>query len=245
MDPSQAPTYTPAPNPENCEVLPKHVDYTINRLANSHTIKAPYEHIVIHDVFHPELYACMLAHLPKPGANYGGTISKGLRTYFKVMDRAMGGYAVPKAFTRSQAKFLLPTFDTFWRQFSGAFSGTEFRNKWLDLFKSTLQIRFPQLQQDTHANRFYYRMDMARDGLNYFINPHTDSVAKVIKLKIKLKMIDTSAYFGFPRLVLNLKPHSPPRLGSSLLYASMFFGTQSERHVSLGLPLPFFRLPEH
>eukprot|EP00242_Pyramimonas_sp_CCMP2087_P012748 CAMPEP_0198199794 /NCGR_PEP_ID=MMETSP1445-20131203/2955_1 /TAXON_ID=36898 /ORGANISM="Pyramimonas sp., Strain CCMP2087" /LENGTH=314 /DNA_ID=CAMNT_0043869693 /DNA_START=334 /DNA_END=1278 /DNA_ORIENTATION=- len=182
MDPSQAPTYTPAPDPGNCEVLPKHVDYTINRLANSHTIKAPYEHIVIHDVFHPELYACMLAHLPKPGANYGGTISKGLRNYFKVMDRAMGGYAVPKAFTRSQAKFLLPTFDTFWRQFSGAFSGTEFRNKWLDLFKSTLQIRFPQLQQDTHANRFYYRMDMARDGLNYFINPHTDSVAKVVTI---------------------------------------------------------------
>uniref|UniRef100_A0A7S0NAV4 Prolyl 4-hydroxylase alpha subunit Fe(2+) 2OG dioxygenase domain-containing protein n=1 Tax=Pyramimonas obovata TaxID=1411642 RepID=A0A7S0NAV4_9CHLO len=182
VNPAQAPIIKPAANPETCQVLPHHVDYTVNRLANSVTIKAPFEHTVIHDVFHPELYACMLAHLPKAGANYGGTISKGLRNYFKVMDRAMGGYAVPKPFMRSQAKYLLPTFESFWRQFSGAFSGTEFRDKWLDLFKSTLSMRFPQLKKDTEANRFYYRMDMARDGLNYFINPHTDSVAKVVTI---------------------------------------------------------------
>jgi hypothetical protein len=67
----------PATDLRRCEdLIPIHKAYTLRRLADSNTSFDPFEHITVHDIFHPEVYACMLAHLPKPGANYGGTISK-------------------------------------------------------------------------------------------------------------------------------------------------------------------------
>eukprot|EP00238_Polyblepharides_amylifera_P015086 CAMPEP_0196583924 /NCGR_PEP_ID=MMETSP1081-20130531/45222_1 /TAXON_ID=36882 /ORGANISM="Pyramimonas amylifera, Strain CCMP720" /LENGTH=270 /DNA_ID=CAMNT_0041904963 /DNA_START=411 /DNA_END=1223 /DNA_ORIENTATION=+ len=151
------------------------------KLNSSVTAKSPYEHIVIHDIFHPDLYTCMLAHLPAKGAHYGFTQSKGIRNYIRLSE-GNGKLAIPKQFLKSQVKFLPATFQPFWAQFAKLFTSDDIRNLWLSLFSSTLKLRFPDLNKQIKGNHFHYRMDMTRDGKDYFINPHTDSVAKVVTI---------------------------------------------------------------
>lgn len=79
----------------------------------------------------------------------------------------------------SQKAMLAPTFQTFWTEFTRHFAGIKIRDAWINLFRATLSKRFPNLKKSIVAEKFFYRLDMSRDGKNYFISPHTDAVAKV------------------------------------------------------------------
>mmetsp|Transcript_12897 Transcript_12897/g.24538 ORF Transcript_12897/g.24538 Transcript_12897/m.24538 type:complete len:409 (-) Transcript_12897:226-1452(-) len=175
-------TVAPELDLQECtHILPQHVEFTMHRLHSAVTSKNPYEHIVVHDIFHPHVYSCILAHLPKPGANYGGTLSKGLRNYFPLSE-GNGKLLIPKNFMDSQKAMLAPTFQTFWTEFTRHFAGIKIRDAWINLFRATLSKRFPNLKKSIVAEKFFYRLDMSRDGKNYFISPHTDAVAKVITI---------------------------------------------------------------
>jgi hypothetical protein len=103
---------------------------------------------------------------------------QGLRSYVHLSD-GNGKCILPSAFLKSQKKYLQPTFQAFWHAFSKHFAGIDMRDAWIAKFHATLGRRFPDVLKAVKDHKMYYRLDLSRDGINYFINPHTDSVAKV------------------------------------------------------------------
>ncbi|KAK3232664.1 hypothetical protein CYMTET_56993 [Cymbomonas tetramitiformis] len=161
---------------------PAYVAHTKDRIEKALTNRVPYEHVAIFDIFHPEYYPCLLRHLPLMGANYGGTISKGLRHYVRLLDG--NGNAIDRGFARGQARHLpIPSsnFTKFWSDFARAFGSTEIRDAWLNLFNATMNNRFYGKKAGFRKSTFS-RLDLSRDGKNYEIKPHTDSVVKVVTM---------------------------------------------------------------
>lgn len=108
-------TVAPELDLQECtHILPQHVEFTMHRLHSAVTSKNPYEHIVVHDIFHPHVYSCILAHLPKPGANYGGTLSK-VGPWIVGRRRDRGGVRVGTAGRWMRAEWRNAT-DEFWNR---------------------------------------------------------------------------------------------------------------------------------
>ena len=103
---------------------------------------------------------------------------QGLRSYVHLSD-GNGKCILPTVFLKGQKKYLQPTFQAFWHAFSKHFAGIDMRDAWIAKFHATLGRRFPDVLKAVKDHNMYYRLDLSRDGINYFINPHTDSVAKV------------------------------------------------------------------
>ncbi|KAK3288077.1 hypothetical protein CYMTET_4431 [Cymbomonas tetramitiformis] len=162
-------------------MYPAYPSHTLNRIQQAATTLSPYEHVVIYDIFHPEYYPCILKHLPLQGANYGGTISKGLRHYVRLKDAY--GNTISPAFGKTQAKHLSTSpskFTKFWREFGDTFGSDQMRDAWVRLFHATMKLRFTGKRGRTMLNATFGRLDLSRDGKDYFISPHTDTVMKVI-----------------------------------------------------------------
>ncbi|KAK3234863.1 hypothetical protein CYMTET_54905 [Cymbomonas tetramitiformis] len=186
-------SYDAAIADSQCDMHPAYIAHTKQQILSASTTKAPYEHVAIFDIFHPEYYPCLLKHLPLLGADYGGTISKGLRHYVKLQDS--NGATISAKFGQriERSKHLqVPhqNFTKFWAEFAKAYGSNDMRDAWVKLFTATLDKRFTGKKAGLKTQVFS-RLDLSRDGKNYEIKPHTDSVMKVVTMLYYLP-VDTS-----------------------------------------------------
>ena len=187
---------TASPNPKNdptkvdhlkpigtsCKIQPNHLDYTANKIANATMKNDPYQHVYISEIFHKDVYRCMMDHLPTNNKAYG-RLKAGVERYMITLlsnKRSMPGK------TSSSGKFvpLLSRdkdrhgFDAdFWGAFAKAFGSERFRDLWLNLFDNTLSLRKADWRSFAGSN-LGFKMELNRDRGGFEIGPHTDSHGK-------------------------------------------------------------------
>mmetsp|Transcript_39365 Transcript_39365/g.66101 ORF Transcript_39365/g.66101 Transcript_39365/m.66101 type:complete len:448 (-) Transcript_39365:44-1387(-) len=185
--------YLPARNPEACRVLKYHRDYTWDRINETKVEQEPYEHLFIKDFYHPEVYACILAHLPKGRFDIGKTApgepsseeSSTTKERRRTIRLSTNKYLVERVKIDARKYAQVPaSFKTFWNEFTKAFSSNRMRHVWMEKFFNTLRMRFTmyELKQDSMNKRFFFQFDLARDIPRYEIEPHTDTAEKVISI---------------------------------------------------------------
>ena len=173
------------------KIKPEWVQHTAQKISRASVVSEPYEHVQIFDVFHPDMYACMLRKLPvsdepyerlKPGVN---RFMISLYEYKKKAKRK-----------KKNNKTIQDGFDAdFWKEFGRIFSGKSFRDRWLALFDRTLTLRNPSWRNYA-ARELAFKVELNRDRDRYEIGPHTDSHGKWVTMLYYLPKDDTHASDG-------------------------------------------------
>ena len=169
------------------KIKPEWVQHTAQKISRASVVSEPYEHVQIFDVFHPDMYACMLRKLPvsdepyerlKPGVN---RFMISLYDYKKKAKRKK----------KKNNKTIQDGFDAdFWKEFGRVFSGKLFRDRWLALFDRTLTLRNPSWRNYA-ARELAFKVELNRDRDRYEIGPHTDSHGKWVTMLYYLPKDDT------------------------------------------------------
>eukprot|EP00241_Pyramimonas_parkeae_P006839 CAMPEP_0114255988 /NCGR_PEP_ID=MMETSP0058-20121206/17886_1 /TAXON_ID=36894 /ORGANISM="Pyramimonas parkeae, CCMP726" /LENGTH=323 /DNA_ID=CAMNT_0001370471 /DNA_START=93 /DNA_END=1064 /DNA_ORIENTATION=- len=166
-----------------CRVLPEHLAHTLHKIRTAKVNYNPYAHLYIHEIFHPDLYRCMLSRLPRTISPYKQLMKNVQRYYIQLREQGVVGpcHSVVEAkagFDKREASFRkIPTNHPgvdvpFWTKWAHDFGSDAIKVTYLNKFADTLQLRVPNATGYTNA--LYFNIMMFRDqgGLN--IGPHTD-----------------------------------------------------------------------
>lgn len=158
------------------------VRWTEEKVRSATVSRAPYEHVEVFDVFHPALYACMLANLP-PTRRY----HKYLTNRFTI---GLFDYKHPDAgtgYTHGSKTDFKPLGDkkgefdsVFWSTFGRTFASPHFAELWARLFARTLEQRSPAWASLLEEGLAFKMVN--RDEGGYFIGPHTDATEKWVSV---------------------------------------------------------------
>ena len=166
------------------KIKPEWVQHTAQKISRASVVSEPYEHVQIFDVFHPDMYACMLRKLPVSDEPYE-RLKPGVNRFMISL------YDYKKKAKRKKNKTIQDGFDAdFWKEFGRVFSGKSFRDRWLALFDRTLTLRNPSWRNYA-ARELAFKVELNRDRDRYEIGPHTDSHGKWVTMLYYLPKDDT------------------------------------------------------
>ncbi|XRB18794.1 glycosyltransferase family 29 protein [Pseudoscourfieldia marina] len=164
----------------------KMLKYTLDRIDATKVDYKPFAHMFVRNVFSESLYACMLNALPTPEqTNRYHAMKKNNRFYIRVKGEGGSVQRVPNAKKHR-----------FWASFAKTFMGDDIRNRWLRKFEPSLAARFGDLEVEISSGQFEHRLDLARDGKDYGITPHTDSNEKALTILYYLPRDDSAKHVG-------------------------------------------------
>ena len=159
--------------------------HVLYRIANTPLRLFPFPHLYVPDVFPPEYYEAMRAHLPPREA---------LRTLTE-LGRVAKGY--------SEARFVLPLdgrnmgavpepVRPFWGELAGWMLGGNFGQAMLAKFGQFVEERLG----DMSKARFHDEILLVQDYTTYSLGPHTDSPMKVLSFLFYLPADDSQPHLG-------------------------------------------------
>jgi hypothetical protein len=158
--------------------------YTLYQIANAPLREYPYPHILVRDVFEPELYRRMMAHL----------LPKDLMRPLKEARPVNRKYPEERhAFTLARDKIaaLPQPYAKFWDELARWLLDTPFAVTLFNKFGTFIHRRFGNDQP-----AFYNEALLVDDRERYALGPHTDSPSKVITLLFYLPDNDSHAHLG-------------------------------------------------
>jgi hypothetical protein len=155
------------------------------RIANAPIREFPYPHLLIHEVFPPEFYRELRAHLPEERA---------LKTLGELRRVAGGDYPARLVMPLTpEAIGALPAAQrAFWDGVAEWILGGEFARQMLKKFAPHLQRRLGDLSKVD----FIDEMLIVRDSTTYSLGPHTDAARKVLSFLFYLPPDDSKAHLG-------------------------------------------------
>lgn len=159
-----------------------HVTY---KVANAPIKPFPYPHIYLQDVFPPDFYRELRAHLP-PAEAYQD---------LKALNRVGAGYPDTRlvmVVTPENVQALPEPSRSFWNATAQWLLGGAFGQMMTSKFAEFLEQRFGDLRQ----TRFYDEALLVQDYTTYSLGPHTDSPAKVLSFLFYLPPDDSLAHLG-------------------------------------------------
>jgi len=158
--------------------------YTLYQIGNAPLREHPYPHILVRDVFAPELYRSILDHLLPP------ELMRPIKEERKVAQTYPDERFV---FTLDDAPIAtLPApYAAFWSELTGWLRGMRFAATLFDKFAMHIARRFENLQPT-----FYNEAMLVDDRTRYFLGPHSDTPAKVITLLFYLPADDARPHLG-------------------------------------------------
>lgn len=165
--------------PSSCSIIrPEWVEHTAQKISGASVVAEPYEHVQIFDVFHPDMYECMLRNLPPSDRAYSRLrpgVNRFMISLYDHKGLGPGSKNSKGKFVRMKSS---PAFDAdFWGEFGRTFGNADFRDRWLALFDRTLTLRNPGWREYA-ARELAFKMELNRDRDGYEIGPHTDSHGK-------------------------------------------------------------------
>lgn len=159
--------------------------HVLYKITNAPINLFPYPHIYVQNVFPPDFYRELRAHLPpaevyrnlrsldRVGANYPDT-----RLVLEVTPKNIQGLPDPLR--------------SFWSNFGQWMLGSTFGQASLSRFAEFVEQRFGDLRQ----TRFYDEALLVQDYTTYSLGPHTDAPEKVISFLFYLPPDDSLARLG-------------------------------------------------
>ena len=159
--------------------------HVLYRIANAPINLFPYPHIYVEDVFPPDFYRELRAHLP-PAESYKD---------LKALNRVGAGYPDTRlvmVVTPETVQALPEPSRGFWGAVAQWMLGGAFGQVVLSRFAELLEQRFGDLRQ----TRFYDEALLVQDYTTYSLGPHTDSPSKVLSFLFYLPPDDSLAGLG-------------------------------------------------
>jgi hypothetical protein len=161
----------------------QHLHY---RIANAQVLNYPYPHFYVPEIFPPDWYEELIAHLPEKHyykrLDETGTVPKGAYAERFICDLA----------DARQAEADMDGEPGPWSEVSGVFEGPQFAHRILALFNDAVVARFGQ---DSELD-FETDCRLVRDFSNYAISPHTDSPRKIVSLLFYMPPDDSMKDLG-------------------------------------------------
>jgi hypothetical protein len=158
--------------------------YTLYQIANAALREHPYPHILVRDVFEPELYRRMQENLLPP--NLMRPIKE---------ERAVGSaYSDARyvyTLSRDKVGALPQPYGAFWDEFTSWLLGTPFAQALFNKFGIYIHQRFGDPKP-----AFYNEALLVDDRMRYVLGPHSDTPSKVITLLFYLPADDSRAHLG-------------------------------------------------
>jgi hypothetical protein len=181
--------------------------HVIYKIANAPIRLFPYPHMMVRDVFPPDFYQEIRAHLPPRNA---------LQTI-----KSLG--MVTGTGTFSEARWVLPLvpnkidgidepFRSFWNGVASWLVGGAFGTHMMPKFGAMLEQRFGDLRKAQFFDEGY----VVQDYTNYALGPHTDAPKKVLTFLFYLPADESQSHLGTsiyvpkdPQFVCAGGPHYP------------------------------------
>jgi hypothetical protein len=168
--------------------------HVLYKIANAPINPFPFPHLYVRDVFPPDFYRELRAHLPPTEA------LKSLRSLGRVTDTYPDTRQVlPLSVDTVQA--LDEPFRSFWDNLASWLLGGQFGQILLPRFADFLEGRFGDLRQV----RFHDEALLVQDHSTYSLGPHSDSPSKVAAFLFYLPQDDKLSHLGTSLYV----PRSP------------------------------------
>jgi len=159
--------------------------HVLYQIANARIKPFPYPHIYVQDVFPPDFYRELRAHLP-PAEAYQD---------LKALKRVGAGYPDTRlvmVVTPENVQALPEPSRSFWSGTAQWLLAGPFGQVMASKFAEFLEQRFGDLRQ----TRFHDEALLVQDYTTYALGPHTDSPAKVLSFLFYLPPDDSLAHLG-------------------------------------------------
>lgn len=159
--------------------------HVLYQIANAPIKPFPFPHIHVQDVFPPDFYRELRAHLP-PAEAYQD---------LKALNRVGAGYPDTRlvmVITPENVQALPEPSRSFWDGTAQWLLGGAFGQVMTSKFAEFLEQRFGDLRQA----RFHDEALLVQDYSTYSLGPHTDSPAKVLSFLFYLPPDDSLAHLG-------------------------------------------------
>lgn len=158
-----------------------HVAYQV---ANAPVLPFPFPHLLVRDVFPPDFYRAIRAHLP----------ARESMTSLKAMGRVGDGYRDGRLVLPLDAAHLAELEEprrAFWSGLSGWMLSGPFANLLLDKFGEVVSAR-----GDLNNAQLTHEAMLVQDQTDFALGPHTGRAAKVLSLHFYLAADDTRPQLG-------------------------------------------------
>lgn len=188
----------------------EHVMYTVNRIMQVRVVDLPFPHFHLRKVFHPEVYACMLANLPKTQEIYRKLEQQSER-YTVSLREIVNGTLLQGPWMNERKKIWnqipedSPHINVpFWTMWAETFSRVEISHAYLFKMARTLALRPEVKHRHSRSNHdpnvianelskeLHWNMALNRDLAGYRINPHTDADRKHVTVLYYLPAFDST-----------------------------------------------------
>ena len=159
--------------------------HVLYKIANAPINLFPYPHIYVRDVFPPDFYRELRAHLPPTGAYKD----------LKALNRVGANYPDTRlvmVVTPESVQALPEPSRSFWGVVAQWMLGGAFGQMVLSRFSELLEQRFGDLRK----TQFNDEALVVQDYTTYSLGPHTDSPAKVLSFLFYLPPDDSLAHLG-------------------------------------------------
>jgi hypothetical protein len=158
--------------------------YTLYRIANAPLREHPFPHLLIHDVFEPELYGRMMQNLLPP------SLMRPIKEE-RPVGKTYSDDRYVYTLSRDGIGALPPPYGEFWNGLASWLLDTPFAVALFNKFGPHIQRRFGDRKPG-----FYNEALLVDDRMRYVLGPHTDTPSKVITLLFYLPSDDTRAHLG-------------------------------------------------
>ena len=166
--------------------MPSHVSHhVLYRIANAPVCAHPFPHIYVRDVFPQDFYRELRAHLPPPEA-YGS---------LKAMGRVSADYPDTRLvfpLTPNNVQTLGEPFIAFWTRVAQQFLTGDFQQQMLSHFGRFLEQRWGR----PGNLQFQDEALIVQDHSTYALEPHTDTLKKVLSFLFYLPADDSMSRLG-------------------------------------------------
>jgi hypothetical protein len=160
-------------------------EYVFYQIANTPVRTHPYPHIYVRDVFPEDFYRDLRAQLPPAGT------FKSL----KALGRVSADYPDTRQVfpvTPDNVGALEEPLTTFWTRVAQQFLTGNFMQKMLLHFRPFLEQRWREIE----GLQFHDEALIVRDSSTYALEPHTDTLKKVLSFLFYLPADDSMAHLG-------------------------------------------------
>lgn len=170
----------------NCNIQKRDVEYTRKRILEANLEKNPYPHLIIDNIFTPDVYGCILKYLKEMRSEKGlKKISPKMSP--KEIETAQRSYNDLNMIThlnRLEEKYgINKKAKSFLKDLAVILNDAGVQQAWLHKFSGPLSSRRPKFDK---RSRVFSRQLLTIDGSSYAILPHTDTVDKLVTVLIYL-----------------------------------------------------------
>lgn len=154
------------------------------KLANAPVLPFPFPHMLVHDVFPPDFYRAIRAHLP----------AKEAMKSLKALGRVAGNYPESRLVLPLDAKHLNQLDEShrgFWSEVAQWLLSPAFANLMLSKFHDVVGVR-----GDLQNAELLHEAMLVQDYTTYALGPHTDRKTKVLSLLFYLPADDARPHLG-------------------------------------------------